>query len=228
MKAMILAAGRGKRLDPITATIPKPLIKVAEKPLLQHHIENLASIGINEIVINTCWLGDQIESYFGDGKFFGVNIKWSRESDLLDTGGGIRKALPLLGSEPFLLINSDIWSNFPLDMLLNKKLHPKIRAHLVLIPNPNHNFKGDFTIDTQNIVGLRVPQRDTYTFSGISILDPKIFCSHNESIKKFPLRDILAEEIAHHGVTGSIWLESWWDIGTPERLDALNKFLTKE
>lgn len=113
-------------------------------------------------------------------------------------------------------------------MLLNKKLHPKIRAHLVLIPNPNHNFKGDFTIDTQNIVGLRVPQRDTYTFSGISILDPKIFCSHNESIKKFPLRDILAEEIAHHGVTGSIWLESWWDIGTPERLDALNKFLTKE
>ena len=228
MKAMILAAGRGRRLDPITANIPKPLIKVAEKPLLQYHIENLASIGINEIVINTCWLGDQIESYFGDGKSFGVNIKWSRESELLDTGGGIKKALPLLGSEPFLLISGDIWSNFPLDMLLKKKLQPKIRAHLILIPNPNHNFKGDFTIDSQNIVGLRVPQRDTYTFSGISILDPKIFCSQKQFMKKFPLRDILAKEIAYNGVTGSIYYESWWDIGTPERLSALNKFLTKK
>lgn len=228
MKAMILAAGRGSRLGPITATTPKPLIKVAKKPLIQYHIENLASIGINEIVINTCWLGNQIESYFGDGESFGVNIKWSREPELLDTGGGIKKALPLLGSEPFLLISSDIWSNFPLDMLLKKKLQPKIRAHLILIPNPSHNLKGDFTIDSQNIVGLRAPQCDTYTFSGISILDPKIFFSHKQSMKKFPLRNILAEEIACNAVTGSIWYDSWSDIGTPERLDALNKFLNKE
>ena len=112
MKAMILAAGYGKRLQPLTNKIPKPLLPVAGKPLLQHHIEHLASIGITDIVINTCWLAQQIEDYFGDGSNYAVNITWSRESKPLETGGGINKALPFLGEQPFLLVNGDIWTDF--------------------------------------------------------------------------------------------------------------------
>ena len=114
MKAMILAAGRGERLRPLTDTTPKPMLPLNGKPLLEHHINRLVAIGVKDIVINTCWLGEQIEAYFADGRDFGVNISWSRESKALETGGGIRHALPFLGDQPFLLINGDVWSDFPL------------------------------------------------------------------------------------------------------------------
>jgi len=120
MKAMVLAAGFGERLRPLTETTPKPLLKVGNKPLIQYHIENLVSAGVRELVINTSWLGDQIEAFLGDGSRFGVDISWSREEEPLETGGGIRRALPLLGSEPFLLINGDIWTDYPLVDLVNR------------------------------------------------------------------------------------------------------------
>ena len=227
MKAMILAAGRGKRLDPLTETTPKPLIKVGNKPLIQYHIENLASAGIKEIVINTCWLGEQIESYFGDGSSFGLTINWSKESELLETGGGISNALHLLGSEPFLLINADIWSNFSLSSLVEKKLPPDIGANLILIPNPAHNKAGDFTLKSGNIVGIPASQKITYTFSGISVLRPEIFTKYTTLTKSFPLLDVLSKQISLEGVIGSIYRGIWWDSGTLERLDALDCFLTK-
>ncbi|MAD58240.1 MAG: mannose-1-phosphate guanylyltransferase [Porticoccus sp.] len=227
MKAMILAAGRGKRLDPLTASTPKPLVKVADKPLLQYHIENLASIGVKEIVINTSWLGDKIESYFGNGSSFGVNIEWSREPELLDTGGGVKKALPLLGNAPFLLINSDIWSNFSLNNLLKKPLTPGIYAHLILVPNPSHNKLGDFTLSSKNKIRLPRIKNPTYTFSGISILSPEIFNIFKLNEKKFPLTDLLVKAITLDSVTGSVCDEIWCDVGTIERLSALNKILAK-
>ena len=227
MKAMILAAGRGKRLDPLTATTPKPLIKVGNKPLIQYHIENLASAGIKEIVINTCWLGEQIESYFGDGSSFGLTIKWSKESELLETGGGVSNALHLLGREPFLLINADIWSNFLFSSLVEKKLPPNIDANLILIPKPAHNKGGDFTLKSGSIVGIPTPQQITYTFSGISILRPEIFTKYVTLTKSFPLLDLLSKHISLESVMGSIYRGIWWDSGTLENLEALDSFLTK-
>ena len=152
MKAMILAAGFGERLRPLTEKTPKPLLKVGVKPLIQYHIERLASAGVRELVINTSWLGDQIESFLGDGSRFGVSIAWSREAEPLDTGGGIRRALPLLGSDPFLVINGDVWTNYPLDSLVEREWADEIEAHLVLVPNPTHNPEGDFTLDSQQCI----------------------------------------------------------------------------
>ena len=135
MKAMILAAGRGERLRPLTDTTPKALVQAGGKPLIQYHIENLASAGVRDVVINTSWLGDKIESFIGNGSDFGVNVQWSREHKPLETGGGIRRALPLLGSEPFLLVNADVWTDFSLKNLVEKLLPSEVDVHLILVPN---------------------------------------------------------------------------------------------
>lgn len=227
MKAMILAAGRGERLRPLTTTTPKPLVKAGGKPLIQYHIEHLASIGVSEIVINTSWLGDKIESFLGDGSSFGVSIEWSREDTPLETGGGIRKAISLLGSEPFLLINADIWTDFSLRGLIEKSLPAEIDAHLILVPNPPHNAGGDFMLKSGSMVSIPVGENNTYTYSGISVLRPEIFVMHASLGEKFPLLDVLLGSILSSRVKAQINANIWWDVGTLSRLQELDDFIMK-
>ncbi len=227
MKAMILAAGFGERLRPLTEKTPKPLLRVADKPLIQYHLERLAAADIREVVINTSWLGEQIESFVGNGSRFGVDVCWSREETPLETGGGIRRALPLLGSEPFLVVNGDIWCDFPLHQLSGKTWPEERDAHLVLVPNPEHNAGGDFVLDQQGLV--RYPGNDdaTFTFSGISVMRPEIFALYAAASEKFAIRDVLVSGIRAGCVSGEIYRGNWWDIGTVERLQALNEFLQR-
>jgi len=221
MRAMILAAGLGKRLKPLTNTIPKPMVLVGGKPLLQWHIERLVRANVKEIVINISWLGDQIEKYFGSGSDFGANILWSREESPLETGGGIYNALELLGEEPFTVINADVWTQFPLEILTEYTLPPKILAHLLLVKNPAHNKSGDFALKN-GIVGYERPR---HTFSGISILSPKIFKITDISSNVFSLLSVLEPAILSGKVSGMLFSEDWYDVGTVTRLNVLNQSL---
>ena len=222
MKAMILAAGFGKRLLPLTETTPKPLLQVGAKPLLQYHLERLAAVNITEVVVNTCWLAEKIEDYFADGTAFGVNIHWSRETYPLETGGGIAKALPLLGSEPFLLINGDVWTDFPLAAL---QLDPDAEAHLILVDNPEHHLQGDFTLVSGRVTLGASPQ---YTFSGISVVRPQLFARYqaeHAEFDSFRWLDVMRPEIKSGLVTGERYTGQWWDVGTVERLTLLDNQL---
>ena len=221
MRAMILAAGLGKRLKPLTNTIPKPMVLVGGKPLLQWHIERLVRANVKEIVINISWLGDQIEKYFGSGSDFGANILWSREQTPLETGGGIYNALELLGEEPFTVINADVWTQFPLKTLTEYTLPPKMLAHLLLVKNPVHNKSGDFALKN-DIVGYEKPR---HTFSGISILSPKIFKITDISSNVFSLLSVLEPAILSGKVSGMLFSEDWYDVGTMTRLNVLNQSL---
>ena len=225
MKAMILAAGYGKRLQPLTNKIPKPMLPLAGKPLLQRHIEHLASIGITDIIINTSWLAEKIEDYFADGSSYAVNITWSRETKPLETGGGINKALPFLGEEPFLLINGDIWTDFSFSSITNYRLSANQAAWLLLVENPDHNPKGDFGI-TDNMVSYK--PRTRFTFSGISLIRPKLikdYVKNHPEEPWFALRDVLRPAIEQQTVAGTIYSGGWCDVGTPERYKVLNNFL---
>jgi len=234
---MILAAGFGKRLRPLTEHTPKPLLEVRGKPLIVYHLEALAQAGITEVVINTAWLGEKLESYLGDGSRYGVSIFWSREAEPLETGGGIYRALPLLGTEPFMLINGDVWTDYPFEQLLSRQLDGGCLAHLVLVPNPEHNPSGDYcftnggAIETDEIpsgvlagpVAVdKLAGRSTYTFSGLSLIHPQLFtaCGHAEA---FPLRDVLAPAFHPGLVGGEFYRGEWCDVGTLDRLDALNQ-----
>lgn len=242
MRAMILAAGFGERLRPLTETTPKPLLRVGGKPLIQYHIENLAAAGVREFIINTSWLGDQIEAFLGDGSRFGVEIAWSREREPLETGGGIYRALPLLGSEPFLLINGDVWTDYPLIELVNRSWPEDIDAHLVLVPNPTHHLDGDYVLKTgpgNTVIDyskekervscpkLAYPAEgeQAFTFSGVSVMRPEIFATYSSASEEFPLRDVLKCHIDDSCVSGELFQGKWWDIGTLERLQALNALL---
>ncbi|MDG2018095.1 MAG: nucleotidyltransferase family protein [Porticoccaceae bacterium] len=224
MKAMILAAGYGKRLRPLTEKTPKPMLPVAGKPLLQHHIERLAAMGVSELVINTSWLAEKIEDYFGDGSDYAVNITWSRESEPLETGGGISKALPVLGEQPFLLINGDIWTDFPLLSAANYQLSSDQMAWLLLVENPDHNPKGDFGLLHDRV---SYQPQVKFTFSGISLIRPQLI-QQGKSVgaqKCFPLRDVLRPAIEAQQVVGDIYRGQWCDVGTVDRYKNLNELL---
>jgi MurNAc alpha-1-phosphate uridylyltransferase len=225
MKAMILAAGYGKRLRPLTDKTPKPMISVAGKPLLQHHIERLVAMGITEIVINISWLAEQIENFFGDGSNFGVHITWSKEPVPLETGGGILKALPLLGDAPFILINGDIWTDFPLPTVTDISLEDDQSAWLLLVNNPQHNPAGDFGLQ-KGLISYQPSLK--YTFSGISLFKPALFSNYAKNITDascFPLRDVLRPAIESKHIIGSVYPGHWCDVGTMERYNQLNKHL---
>ncbi len=226
MKAIILAAGFGERLRPLTENTPKPLLKVGVKPLIQYHVERLAAAGVRELVINTAWLGDQIEAFLGDGSRFGVRIDWSREVEPLDTGGGIRRALPLLGSDPFLVINGDIWTDYPLPSLVDRDWSDSVEAHLVLVPNPEHNPTGDFSLDSQGNIRYPLAGGESLTFSGISVMRPELFALFSSASEKFPIRDVLVDSISGGYVSGEVFRGTWWDVGTVERLQAINTLVS--
>jgi len=234
MKAMILAAGKGERMRPLTDNCPKPLLEVQGKPLIVHVIERLKRAGIEEIVINISYLGEQIESFLKQGSDYGVNITYSREESPLETGGGVSKALSLLcapGREPFILVNADVWSDFDFSLLtqqvqtlsgLEKKL-----AHLVLIENPSHNAEGDFQLYGHTVIRKKahcgVKTAKAYTFSGISLIHPELFERYSSGGDDFPLRDVLFPAMDDNLVEGYLHTGQWFDIGTPERLEALRQ-----
>jgi MurNAc alpha-1-phosphate uridylyltransferase len=215
MKAMLLAAGRGERMRPLTDLVPKPLVPVAGRPLIAWHLAALAAAGYHEVVVNTSWLAEALHAALGDGTSFGVRITWSDEGPVpLETGGGIFRAVPLLGPGPFLVVNADIWTDIDFARL---ELESDAHAHLVLVANPPHNVRGDFGLD-----GDRVVSRDTdrFTYSGVGVFRPEFF--HDSSAGRFPLLPLLNRAIAARRLRGELHRGAWSDVGTAERLAALD------
>jgi MurNAc alpha-1-phosphate uridylyltransferase len=220
MRAMILAAGRGARLRPLTDSTPKPLIEVGGKPLIEHHLENLAAAGFHEVIINTGHLGEQLPAALGNGERWGVRIRYSEEPpEALETGGGIFQALPLLGPAPFAVISGDVWSDYPLGRLRNVKCD---HAHLVMVPNPSHHPEGDLALRHGR---LRSTGDDRVTFSGIAVYHPRFFA--NASPGRWRITALLKETADRHLVTGELYHGAWFDSGTPERLQALRDALDR-
>ncbi len=217
MKAMILAAGRGERMRPLTDALPKPLLEVRGKPLVVWHVEKLASCGFKEIIINIAHLGYKIPEFLGDGKAWGVEIKYSDEQHegALESGGGIIKALPLLGNEPFLVVNGDVFCDYTFDA--NFELHNKL-AHLILVPNPEHNPEGDFGLKDSLLLN-NSPIK--YTFSGIGYYNSEIF--DKMYYGKQALAPIIRDAIDKEKVSGELYDGIWHDIGTPQRLQFINR-----
>lgn len=223
MKAMILAAGKGERMRPLTLTTPKPLLEAGGKPLIAHHLENLREAGFREVVINHAWLGDQIEQTLDDGKQFGLRIQYSREVEPLETAGGIIKALPLLtasGEDWFLVINGDIWCDFDLSHL-RPPGHGK--ALLVLTDNPTHHPEGDFCLQPNGTVSDGDGDGERLTFAGISILHRGLFEGLPDDTRK--LAPVLRKAMARGEVRGIHHHGRWMDIGTPERLSLIDREL---
>lgn len=213
MRAMILAAGRGERMRPLTDSLPKPLLPVAGKPLIVHHIERLARCGIRQLVINHAHLGEMIETCLGDGSAWGVEIQYSPEKKALETGGGILRALPLLGEAPFLVVNGDVWCDIDFSGL---HLADRMLAHLVLVSNPPHHPAGDFVLVGDRV---EVDQGSRLTFSGIGVYHPRLFAACQPGA--FPLAPVLQAAMTRGLVSGEHHRGLWVDVGTPQRLAAL-------
>lgn len=219
MKAMILAAGKGERMRPLTLHTPKPLVRAGGVPLIEYHLQALRDAGFHDVVINHAWLGQQIEDYLGDGQRLGLRIAYSPEGEPLETGGGILRALPLLGDQPFVVVSADVWTNYDFNAL---RVPLAGLAHLVLIDNPAHHPEGDFSlIDGQvrnsSDAGTRL------TYSGIAVLHPKLFAGCQEGA--FKLAPLLREAMDRGQVTGEHFTGRWVDVGTHERLAQVEQLL---
>jgi MurNAc alpha-1-phosphate uridylyltransferase len=214
MKAMLLAAGRGERLRPLTDTLPKALVRVGGRPLIAWHLEALARAGVREAVINLSWLGDQLRAALGDGASFGVRIHYSEEGPVpLETGGGIFRVLPRLGPGPFLVVNADVFCDVDFGALA---LEADAHARLVLITNPPHHPRGDFGLEGEFVVRR---DRDRFTYSGIGVYRPEFFAGCEPG--RFPLLPLLNRAIDARLVRGQLHRGSWCDVGSPERLASL-------
>ena len=223
MKAMILAAGLGNRMRPLTLHTPKPLLEVGEKPLIVWHIEKLQKIGVTEIVINTAWLGEKLANALGDGSQFGVKILWSHEGEGLETAGGIINALPLLGDEPFILVNGDVWTTMDFASLLDVQLGEQ-QAHLVLVENPPQHLKGDFILSNGLAYTFEQEQLgEALTYSGIAVLHPRMFVGLENG--KRPLAPLLKQAMQQQQVSAEKLQGIWVDVGTPERLEQLDQYI---
>lgn len=221
MKAMVLAAGRGERMRPLTDAKPKPLLTIAGKPLIEYHLENLAAAGIREVVVNTGWLGEQIPAHLGDGARFGLQISYSVEGwPALETGGGIFKALPLLGPEPFVVVNGDVWTDWQLPAAFPADWDEHTLAHLVLVPNPPQHPAGDFGLQEGRVLEQAMQR---HTFSGIGLYRPALFAGCRPG--PFKLAPLLFAAAARGQVSGDVYRGRWHDIGTPERLLTLDREL---
>lgn len=221
MRAMILAAGKGERMRPLTLNTPKPLIPVAGVPLIEYHLGALARAGFTEVVINHAWLGEKIEAHVGNGERFGLQITYSRETQPLETGGGIFQALKYLGDEPFVVVNGDIWTDYNFAALRRPLAG---LAHLVLVPNPEHHPEGDFLL-ADGQVQLPSTSVDTLTYSGIAVLHPKLFA--DSAAGAFKLAPLLRFAMRDGDVSGEPFDGHWIDVGTPERLAATEALLAR-
>jgi MurNAc alpha-1-phosphate uridylyltransferase len=212
---MILAAGRGERMRPLTAALPKPLLEVGGHRLIEYHLASLVAIGVRDVVINLSWHGERIREALRDGAGRGLSISYSEEGpEPLGTGGGLQAALPLLGAQPFLVLNGDVWSDFALRAL---EAPAGSLAHLVLVDNPPHHPGGDYALEKSGRVGAGA---EKLTFSGLSILDPALFAGVEPGF--LPLKPLLDAALAAGRLTGQRHGGAWCDVGTPARLAALD------
>jgi MurNAc alpha-1-phosphate uridylyltransferase len=223
MKAMLLAAGRGERLRPITDEIPKALVEAGGKPLIGWHLERLARAGFGDVVINVSHLGERIVERIGDGSRYGLRVSYSRERERLETAGGIAKALPLLGQDPFLLVNADVYCECDFSRLMKLPLGERL-AHLVLVPNPTHKAKGDFSLRA-GVVGEEPSPR--YTYAGVALMKPALVAPI-EPGDKAPLAPLLFEAARRGLLAGELYEGQWQDVGTVERLAELEKYLREK
>lgn len=223
MKAMILAAGRGERMRPLTDHTPKPLLKIHGTALIEFHLIKLARAGFSEVIINHAWLGEQIEAFLGDGQRYGIPIHYSAEGEALETLGGIVRALPLLGDDTFFLVNGDIWTDYP---FVTKSLPADTLAHLVMVDNPGHRSNGDFGFDQGRLFAKPDDERASIalTYSGIGYFSPALFRSCQPG--KAPLAPVLREAMQQNHISGERFSGLWFDIGTPERLAAVEQLLS--
>jgi len=223
VRAMILAAGRGERMRPLTLVRPKPLLEAGGAPLIVHHLRALASAGFEDVVVNLSWLGDQIRATLGDGSRYGVRLHYSDEGpEPLETGGGIFRALALLGAGPFLVLNGDVWTDVDWSALRGR-LAPGDLAHLVLVPNPTHNRSGDFVLEHGRIVETA---GERTTFSGVGVYRAELFAGCSDGI--FKLAPLLRNAARAGRVSGELHTGAWLDIGTPERLAHLDEHLRRQ
>lgn len=220
MKAMILAAGLGNRMRPLTLYKPKPLLEVGGKALIVWHIEKLKKIGVTEIVINSAWLADILIGTLGDGSQFGVTIRWTREDEGLETAGGIINALALLGDQPFILVNGDVWTTFDFASLLDINLADDL-AHLVFVNNSEQHPQGDFTLANGRAYTFEQNQQgENLTYSGVAVINPKMFDGLEQG--KRPLAPLLKQGMLDGKISAEKMQAAWVDVGTPERLTALD------
>lgn len=215
MKVMILAAGEGRRLHPLTQKVPKPLLQVNGKHLIERHIERLVAAGFTSFVINLFHLGHQIERALGDGHRLGAEISYSKETQLLETGGSIAGAMNLLGQDDFVVVNADLYTDFDFNGL--NSLAPGLLGHLIMVDNPAHHPEGDFAINDK---GLLTEEGDCLTYTGISVLSPLLFSSCVTG--PFPLRDLLVPAISSGKLSGERYEGYWTDVGTLDRYEELN------
>lgn len=238
---MILAAGIGDRMRPLTDNTPKPLLKIAGKPMIVYHIEALVAAGVVDIVINHSYLGYQIESELGNGAQYGARIVYSPEVEPLETAGGIYNALSLLGEDPFIVCNGDIWTDYPFKKLVNYALganseNPTCLAHLVMVKNPQHHIQGDFSLGSDGLLrpSAGIPldasceeidrvSGTSYTYSGISLMAPQFLA--NYSLRPFALLEPLLKAMQYQQVSGEFFDGTWIDIGTPQRLQEIERLL---
>lgn len=226
-QAMILAAGKGTRLRPLTLKTPKPLVEVGGQPLIVWHIKALKAAGITDITINASWLADKLMAALGDGSQFGVQLHWSiEENEPLETAGGISQALQTgkLQDTPFILVNSDIWTTFDFTQLTTYELSADQRAHLLLIDNPEHNNSGDFAVNNGLASEQAIGHADKYTFAGISVVSPRLV-DGLVSGQPAALAPLLKQAMLKFQVTAEVMADNWIDVGTPERLQQINSFI---
>ena len=223
MDAMILSAGLGMRMRPLTSTTPKPLLRVGSHRLIEYQLMHLRQAGIERVVINTSYLAEKFTDALGDGAKYGVQIQYVAEgNDPLETGGGIRNALPYIDTDPILIVNGDIWTDFPFESLVNRNFSPI--AHLVLVPNPDHNINGDFLLQGGRVsLKRRGSALQPLTYSGISILSKQLFLNCDKA--NFSLVEVLEGPIRSGQVTAECYEGDWFDIGTQQRLEDLRKWL---
>ena len=214
MIAMILAAGRGERLRPLTESMPKALVEVRGRSLLERHLDAVKAAGVDTVVINLGWLGEQIADRIGSGSHYGLAVVYSPEGeDILETGGGIQRALPMLGNDPFLVVNADVFTDMPLPLVLPDDSD----GHLILVPKPAYKDQGDFDLTNGRVANAETP---SLTFSGIAIYRPEFFAECEPG--RFPLAPMLRSAADASRLTGSIYNGVWEDVGTPQRLEELN------
>jgi len=222
MKAMLLAAGRGERLRPLTDEIPKALVEAGGKPLIAWHLERLAQAGFRDAVINVSHLGERIVERLGDGRRYGLTLRYSREPERLETAGGIANALPLLGAEPFLLVNADVYCECDFSQLMKVKLGERL-AHLVLVPNPPHKAKGDFSLRGGMVGDDPAPR---YTYAGVALMKPSLVAPVRPG-DKAPLAPLLYDAARRGLLGGELYEGLWQDVGTIERLAELEAQLKR-
>ncbi|KAF1684860.1 mannose-1-phosphate guanylyltransferase [Pseudoxanthomonas broegbernensis] len=230
MRALIFAAGLGERMRPLTDHTPKPLLRAGGKPLIAWHLEKLAAMGVDEVVVNVSWLAARFPEALGDGDRWGLRLRYSHEGDApLETGGGMLHALPLLGEAPFIAVNGDVWTDFDFARLPRE---PRGEAHLVLVDNPVHHPQGDFTLGADGVLAAEGDAR--LTFAGIGVYRPSLLAGWRDTVTgvpgsppRFKLAPLLRASMARSAVAGERHPGRWTDVGTPQRLDELDRSLTR-